>query len=64
MEIAGKSLRRRVGTALAVLLVLVAYDYATGPSIDWVVNLIVPPLFFLFSLATDAALRRWLDGRE
>ncbi|GAB7011852.1 hypothetical protein [Halolamina salina] len=64
MEIAGKTLRRRVVTAVVVFVALVAYDYATGSAVSWAINAIVPVLFFAVSIATDAALQRWLDGRE
>lgn len=64
MEIAGKTLRRRVLTTLALFVALVVFDYVTASAIDWTINLLVPLLFFLFSLATDFALQRWLDGRE
>ena len=64
MEIAGKTLRRRVVTAVVVFLALVTYDYATGSAVSWAINAVVPVLFFGVSIATDAALQRWLDGRE
>lgn len=64
MEIAGKSLRRRVATALAVLIVLVGYDYTTGSSINWTINLLVPPMFFLFSLLVDTVMQNWLDEKR
>ena len=60
MEIAGKSLRRRVLTALAVFVVLVVWDYATGSSVEWTVNLLVPPLFFAFSVLVDLGVQRWI----
>ncbi|NHX37087.1 MULTISPECIES: hypothetical protein [Halolamina] len=60
MEIAGKTLRRRVLTALAVFVVLVVWDYAAGSSVEWVVNLLVPALFFLFSVLVDLGIERWL----
>lgn len=62
MDVAGKSLQRRVGIALAVFAVLVAYDYTTGSAVDWTVNLLVPPMFFLFSLLVDTVMQNWLDG--
>jgi len=40
--------------------VLVVWDYATGPSVEWVINLTVPVLFFLFSLLVDVGTERWL----
>ncbi|QKY20453.1 hypothetical protein B4589_008690 [Halolamina sp. CBA1230] len=64
MEIAGKTLRRRVVTAAVVFVALVAYDVVTGSAVSWAINAVVPVLFFVVSVATDAALQRWLDGRE
>ena len=60
MEIAGKTLRRRLTMALAVFVVLVVWDYATGSSVEWTVNLLVPPLFFVFSVGVDLGVKRWL----
>lgn len=64
MELAGKTLRRRLLTALAVLVVLVLYDYVTGSTVQWTINLLVPVLFFVVSLTADLLVQRWLDGRE
>lgn len=63
MEIAGKSLRTRVLRALAVFAALLVYSLVTGSN-DWVITLLVPPMFFLFSLITDTLLQNWLEGRE
>lgn len=60
MEIAGKTMRRRLLTALAVFVVLVVWDYATGSPVEWIVNLLVPLLFFLFSVLVDLGTERWL----
>lgn len=64
MEIAGKPLRRRLLTAAAVLVALVGYDYVTGSTVNWTINLLVPVLFFVVSVAADAAVQRWLDGEN
>ena len=58
MEIVGKPLRTRALRAFVVFLVLLAYGYLVPP-INWVTTLLVPPLFFLFSLASDYAVQRW-----
>lgn len=58
MDIVGKSLRSRVVRALVVFLVLLAYGYFVPP-INWTTTLLVPPLFFVFSVASDYAVQRW-----
>lgn len=60
MEIVGKSLRTRVLRALVVLLALLGYGYLTN-DINWVTTLLVPPLFFVFSVGSDYAVRRWAE---
>lgn len=60
MELVGKSLRSRVLRALAVFLALLGYGYLTN-DVNWVTTLLVPPLFFLFSVASDYAVRRWTE---
>jgi len=60
MEIVGKSLRTRVLRALAVFVALLVYGYLVPP-INWATTLLVPPLFFVFSITSDWAVRQWLD---
>jgi cell division protein FtsW (lipid II flippase) len=64
MEIAGKTLRRRVGTALVVFLVLMIYDYATDAPIRWAINLVVPVLYFAVSIGVDTVVQRRFGGTE
>lgn len=64
MEIAGKTLRRRVGTALVVFVLLMAYDYATDAPVRWVINLAVPVLYFVVSLGVDTLVQRRFGGYE
>ena len=61
MEIAGKTLRRRVGTALVVFLALMAYDYATDAPVRWTINLVVPVLYFGVSVLVDSVVQRRLQ---
>ena len=61
MEIAGKTLRRRVGTALVVFLALMIYDYATDAPIRWAINLVVPVLYFGVSVLVDSVVQRRLQ---
>lgn len=60
MEIVGKSLRSRLLRALVVLLALLGYGYLTN-DVNWVTTLLVPPLFFLFSVGSDYAVQRWAE---
>ena len=57
MDIAGKSLRRRLGSTVIVFAVFLAFGYVQG-SYDWVELVAVPVAFLVGTIAIDAALNR------
>lgn len=61
MDIVGKPLQTRLLRAFAVLVVLLVYGAATD-GVNWITTLAVPPLFFVFSIASDYAVQRFADG--